>query len=335
MNISRHLKLSLITTIILSFMTCSMRADTVSIPVVYVDNYISVRSAVLYTEEESFHIGDVLHLAIDMEYAPNRVRIANLDETLLRDSWSQSPWIALQGDPVVTQSQTDTDLSKLEALYDFQVINCPDLSLPCPGGKIYTLEDISLGIEILDDDGRVVSNTDIRFKPSPGFVSLPSALTVINGRVESFNFYFPHRAFGTLAMEKINGTLPLMTFILGLLIITGMVLIPMAREWLRQRVHTGVGLLGNRWELVLDRLDNDSLEDEEYWEGVRVAITWYCFDEYKINPIHWQQDEDVSTGDDVIDQLKVVYHEAMTAPTIEQSQRNDIVRQVTDLLKGK
>ena len=319
------------TLLVLCFGLSPLYAKSFSLPVVYTDNNINIRSSVLFTEESSFHLGDLLHLAITLEFDANRVRISNLDETLLKDSWNESPWVAHRRSPQVTRSELDNGLTQLQAFYEFQIIACPSPGVQCPGGKAYALNDIILGVDLIDDNGRVVSTSDVNFRPSPGFVGLPSALMLNNGRLESFNLYFPGRAFGLPVPATVNPNPSLFLFIAGLVLLSMMVVAPAAKSWLRHRVTTQIGILGSRWEHVLDRLQNNKLEKEEFWEGVRVAITWYCYDEFKINPVHWSEADD-KTGDE-LEQLKTLYIQATQGAELSREQRKDIVNQLTENFK--
>jgi hypothetical protein len=330
--IKNGIQLYLAALLTLSFASCSLQAKSFFAPVVYSDNYINVRSSVLFTEEQSFHLGDVLYLLITVEFAADRVRISNLDQTLLTDSWSESPWLALRGPPQVSNTLSNNGLTRLEAFYGFQIIACPIPALQCPGGKNYVLEDITLGIELMDDNGRVVSTEDIDFRPSPGFVGLPSALAINNGRLESFNLYFPGRAFGLPVSADVDPVPSLLLFIVGLVLVSVMVVAPTARTWLRHRVTAQIGILGKRWEHVLDRMQDPSLEDNEFWEGVRVAITWYCYDEFKINPVHWSESGDKTDAEE-LDQLKDLYTQAAYAGELSPSQREVILGKLADAFK--
>ena len=305
-------------------------AKTYSIPVVYSDNYIDVRSSVLFTEEETFHLGDALYLAITLEFNSDRVGIINLDETLLTDSWGESPWIVHRGAPQISSSAAEKGLTRLHAFYEFQIVSCPDPGVICPGGKLYPLGDITLGVELKDDNGRVVSTEDIGFRPSPGFVGLPSALTLNNGRLESFNLYFPSRAFGLPIAAGVNPDPSLLLFVIGLVLVSVMVVAPTARTWLRHRVTKQMGILGNRWEHVLDRLQDETLADDEFWEGVRVAITWYCHDEFKINPLQWSTDRKDELSEDVLNQLRAVFIKAMHGSDLSAEQRKEIVKTLAE-----
>jgi hypothetical protein len=324
-------KIATMTLIVMCFVSCSAYTKSYSLPVVYTDNHINVRSSVVFTEEESFHLGDLLHLAISLEYDPNRVRISNLNETLLSESWRESPWVALRGAPQLERIDLENGLTRIDAFYQFQIVDCPAPGGQCPGGKAYAMTDITLGVDLIDDNGRVVSTTDVNFRPSPGFVGLPSALMLNNNKLESFNLYFPGRAFGLPIPATVNTNPSLFLFILGLILVSVMVVAPTARSWLRHRVSTQIGILGNRWERVLDRLQEESLEGEEFSEGVRVAITWYCHDEYKINPVHWSAADD-NTGED-LQALKTLYLQATQGTEQSSEQRAAIVKQLTENFK--
>ena len=302
-------------------------------PIVYTDTNLTIRSTILNHEEKTFHIGDVQVVKIAVEYDPSRVRLINLDNTLIQNSWQDINWIVPRGGPRLSHTQTGPDRNRAEAWYEIQVLACPDSAEQCPGGKIYALQDIALGIDLIDEDGRVISTTDIEFRPAPGFISLASALTLINGRVESFNFYFPHRAFGAPFILSVNPMPPLMLFIVGILLLGGFVVAPSARIWIRHHIPGRLGLLGERWERVLDRLEDDSLPDEEFWEGIRVAVAWYCFDESGINPVHWGTNEPENTGNENIARLREIYIRAINASTTIPEKRKDTLDELKGLLK--
>jgi len=319
--------------ILLGFVSSYANAKLFSIPVVYVDKYITVRSSVLFAEEKSFHLGDVLSLAVFLEFDPNRVSISNLDETLLLESWRESLWVSYRGPPQVISSKNEKDLTRLEAFYDFQITGCPNPDTQCPGGKAYPLSEITLGTNLMDDSGRVVSTTDISFRPSPSFVGLPSALMLNNGRLESFNLYFPSRAFGLPISANVNPNHSLILLIIGLILVSTMVVVPTARSWLRHRVTTQIGILGNRWERVLDRLQGEKLDDEEFTEGVRVAITWYCYDEYRVNPVYWSEAEN-KISESALFPLKSIYLQVTQGTKLDIQQRVDMLKQLTEIFKG-
>ena len=324
----RHLLLVLL----LGLISCQAMTKTLSAPVVYSDNYINVRSAVLFTEETPFHLGDVLYLAIMLEFNQDRVQISNLDETLLADSWRNSPWIVHRGPPQLTRSIMANGLARLEAIYAFQIMACPNPEAQCPGSKAYVLDDVSLGMDLIDDNGRVVSTVDINFRPAPGYIGLPSALTMLDGKLESFNLYFPGRALGLPVSATVNTTPSLLLFILGLILISSMVVAPAARTWLRHRVTARLGILGKRWEHVLDRLQNETLDDLEFQEGVRVAITWYCNDEIGVNPVHWSE-SDLKTGKENLQPLRTLYMQSALGSELTVGQRKEVISQLVQFFK--
>lgn len=321
-----------LTATLLGLICCQAYAKIYSSPVVYSDKNISIRSSVLGSEETSFHLGDVLYLIIVLEFNPDRIRITNLNEKLLTESWRDSPWVAQSVPPQVTLDTIENGLARVEALYAFQILACPNPGVQCPGGKSYVLGDINLGLDLLDDNGRAVSTVDVNFSPSPGFVGIPSALTMIDGKLDSFNLYFPGRAFGLPISATVNSTPSLLLFIIGLLLISSMVVAPAMRTWLRHRVTTRVGILGKRWEHVLDRLQTETLEDLEFREGIRVAITWYCYDELRINPVHWTEADNI-TGEDSLQKLKKLYLQVSLGSAISAEQRKEVVEQLAQSFK--
>ena len=131
-------------------------------PVVYQDQYITVRSSIAGVEDGTHHLGDVLTAYIKLEYDPRRVRTLNLDETLLEQAGREVPGINLQGAQRLSIPEPAGNRTGIEAEYDFQLLGCPDGSAPpCPGGKVFSLPDLSLGIELIGDDGRAVSSTPL------------------------------------------------------------------------------------------------------------------------------------------------------------------------------
>jgi len=328
----KNLTYGFLIAILIGFDCCNVYADMYSSPVVYSDKNITIRSSVLDFEQESFHIGDVLHLVVILEFNPDRIRITNLNETLLTESWRDAHWYAQSGVPQVKLENLENGLAQAEAIYEFQIVACPNPGEQCPGGKTYILDDINLGLDLLDDNRRAVSTVDANFRPSPGYVGLTSALTVVNGKLDSFNLYFPARALGMPEFASVNSLPSLFLFIIGLVLICSLVIAPFVRTWLRKRVSARVGILGKRWEHVLDRLQNESLEDQELREGIRVAITWYCYDEYKINSVHWT-DADKNAGEDSLQQLKKLYLRVSLEDEISADQRKEFIRQLAQSFK--
>ncbi len=268
-----------------------------------------------------------------MEYIPNQIRIVNLDESLLNLSWDKVPGFYLQNGHRIIQDTSESNKIILTAFYEFQLVACSGgVEPPCPGGKIYPLPDLLIGMDFIGGDGRVISNTEVNFRPWPGYIALASALPLREGALEPFTFYFPRRAYGLPVPLELNRYPAIFLLFAGLLTIGGTVMAPAARAWMRRRVPSRIGLLGTRWERVIDRLQEEQLTDEEFWEGVRVAITWYCYDVIEFNTLRWTENtEDHELQNNELSRLKAVYVEAMNPKEVSGEKRTEVLEILTGL----
>ena len=320
---------------LVSILNASVIAQDVPViePVVYSDQYLIVRSSIKNIEYETYHVGDILSLTVNLEFAPNQIHIVNLDESLLNQTWAELPGFFIHGEPRIDQDTSDVNKTMLTAVYEFQIVACSGgVEPPCPGGKIYPLPDLVIGIDLLGNDGRVISNNEINFRPWPGYIALASALPLREGALEPFTFYFPRRAYGLPVPLELNRYPAIFLLFAGLLTIGGTVLAPAARAWMRRRVPSRIGLLGSRWERIIDRLQDEHLTDEQFWEGVRVAITWYCYDEIDFDTLQWtENNEDLESPDNELERLKVIYMEAMNPQEANVERRSDVLEILTRL----
>jgi len=309
-------------------------------PVVYEDRNITVRSSVINIESETFHLGQVISVVIGLDYQPSRVRTVNFDGTLLAGSWDQLEWISLVDGPRLSKRTVSDNYTSVEAIYDFQLLGCPEVVTPCPGGKLYQLPDISLYLELIDDNQRVVSTDQVIFRPWPGSIAVTSALPLIGGKLAPFQFYFPRRAFGLPVSVEANPYPMLIIFFVGFLTIGGMAFAPVARIWVRHRFPSRISILDSRWEMVLDRLREDNIKDDEFWEGVRVAITSYCHDLYNLNTVHWAMESadnssQTESNDEEIVNLKKLYLNATYGRILDDDLRSEILSNLATIFDRK
>ena len=229
-----------------------------------------------------------------------------------------------------------TTLASMEAVYEFQPVGCPGAVIPCPGGKVYRLPQLSLGIELIDDGGKVVSTEELAFTPWPGYVALPSSLSVTNNKIEPFEFYFPRRAFGLPEPVEFNSLPSVLLLLVGLLTLGMMVVAPAARTWMRRRVVPArMGLLCSRWKRVLDRLQDEKIEDDEFLEGIRVAITWYCHDMFRINTLKWSTRDGVEPDTGQLVRMKAMFVETLQARSLDNEQRREMLTALTEIFRQR
>lgn len=319
------------------FYPASLQAqdDNRSVHVVYEDQYITVRSSIDAFEGNTFTLGDILTLKIGVEYDSERVRVVNLDESLLTTAWGQTAWMYVPDEPPRVFHETGNGISRSEAEYTFQVIGCPGEEIPCPGGKVYQLPELSLSIEILGEDAGIVSATDVPFRPWPNYVPLASALPLLSGNIQPFNFYFPNRALGMPISINIDHQYVFMILALvALLTSISVAFAPVVKIWARRNISSRSRILGTRWERVLDRLHDESLQEEEFWEGVRTVITWYSHDLFNENIMQWLiRRGNGDPGQTISERLKELLEESARGEKISHVRRQEVLKILVESLE--
>lgn len=106
---------------------------------------------------------------------------------------------------------------------------------------------------------------------------------------------------------------------------------------MRRRVPSQIAIFGTRWERVLDRLQDENIRDEEFWEGIRTAITWYYHDQYRLDTLQWfVEDNHAEFGsDEETNQLKKLFLEATCGGEVDGKRREDVLNILSNLFERK
>ena len=175
---------------------------------------------------------------------------------------------------------------------------------------------------------------DVDFRPWPGYAALASALALREGDVQAFEFYFPRRAFGMPVQVELNTAPAVLLALAGILTLGGIGFTPAAKAWMRHRIPARVGILGARWEQVLDRLRDEGLSDEEFWEGVRLAVNWYYHDQYGASTLEWLEVSAAQgPGDGEIERLRALFLEAMSGGPAGAGRRKEVLDELSDIFE--
>jgi hypothetical protein len=282
--IRKNLFLALLTTV-----TCIEAQEYV--PQVYQDDYILVRSGIEQAGRSPVHLGDRLSLLIDTEFPAGEVAVENLDEQYFIRNWGSEKGITLITTPELTRSQLGGGQTRVQARFDFQILDCPGELISCRGNKLYELPIFTLGYQILDSGGNVLNNKSVRFNPNPGYIVVMQALDVREGPLDDLSAYLGNSGYPSA--QGVPDTAGAGTWA----ILTGSILFLLSffpvllRKESVRRVE-GTRKAQNRWEKVLAVLQKEGdYSDEEWSDLLRRCATWYSMDVLGINPYELLNDE--------------------------------------------
>lgn len=278
-------KCSLILLISWLFAAGSLQASPV--PVVYDDEYVSIKAGVPAVGVRPLHIGDVLSLVIAIEYHPGRSRPQLLDGDFFNRSFAEHRSIALIGEPQITNIKQNDGKQRLQATWQFQVLGCPDETTSCPGSRHYELPILSLTYQLVDDAGNTLNHKAARFLPWPGQIAISPALPIVDGD-NAFSDLFPAGAYPeTAGTELMPGISWIATF-------AGLILLAASFGRTAAPAKTAAvprteGVLSTRWQRALAAAEDRSIDDAKRSDLLRRSFTWYCLDEVGENPYRWLQ----------------------------------------------
>lgn len=258
-----------------------------TVPTVYQDDNIIVRAGIVEAGTAAVHIGDALTLSIDVLFAPDRVRIENLDDEWLQQAFAATPQIRQYRTSTVQTRKRTNGRVGISGEWQLQVLDCPPQITSCPGPGSYELPVIALSYELADADGRFSSDRrSVRFQPWPGSIGVAAALAGELQTDASIVDVLPGGAYpAPLAITKASpgGTT---------IVVAGMLLfaagLAMARR-VQAPAHTVAVSTApsSRWEYALYRLFDDTLDDEQWSDMLRRSFAWYCTDRLRLNPYSW------------------------------------------------
>ena len=301
------------------------------VPEVYKDDYVVVRSGVMESGSQPINLGDQLNLTIEIDFKTDEVLVENLSEDIFRRNWGTEKGLVLNNPPLVTVTTVNERISKLRAVYPFEVLDCPGEVISCPGHKMYTLPVITLGYQILDNSGAVVNNKSIRFNSWPGSLVVTPVLHVDHEGLGEFASYFPDGAYSGSVGYTDTYTGGLWTALFGgLLVLTSFAPALFASPAPRRTEVSRQS--GKRWENVLALLqDNpDRFTDEEWSDLIRRSAVWYCMDEYAFNPYTWLTDPS-SGNTQTLQTFRSYFIDVMNEEGIDKADRSGFVSRFREL----
>jgi hypothetical protein len=303
------------------------------VPDVYQDDYIIVRAGIEEAGRVPVHLGDKLSLVIEAEFSGNEVIVEDLDEQLFERSWGSEKGIRLIHAPEIVRTQEANGITILRSIFSFQVVDCPGEFTSCRGNKTYALPVFSLGYQIVDVSGNVVNNKSVRFNPEPDSVVVMQALDIRGeGGLEKLSTYLGNAGYPAaleLIKDNESGMWPLL--IGGLIFMVSFFPVLFSKNTTRRTDDPRRAR--NRWEKVLVFAEDKSneLSDEEWSDLLRRCVTWYCMDEYNINPYTWLSDGNSEGESQAVSNLRAYFFEVLNQEGIDKTLRSDYVNKFSAL----
>ncbi len=261
------------------------------IPQVYQDEFIIVRSGIAQAGRNPVHLGDRLSLMIEAEFPTGEVAVENLNEQYFERNWGSEKGIVLNTAPELVRDNTG-EHTRLQAKFDFQILDCPGEQISCRGNKLFELPIFTLGYQIIDAGGGVLNNKSVRFIPDPGYVVVMQSLDVREGPLDELSVYLGNNGYpSAMSLPDTDGagTWALLT---GSVIFLFSFFPVLFSKQPARRVET-TRKARNRWEKALSALQDQSgtTSDEEWSDLLRRCATWYCMDVFQTNPYDLLSDE--------------------------------------------
>lgn len=302
-----------------------------TMPVVYQDDYVVIRSGVKEIGHEPVHLGNTLSLVVEAVFNGDRVRLEALDGQLFRRNWSDDKAIALYRPPEVTKSTNAGGATVLRAVYRFQILGCPKGKPACPGPKVYQLPDFPVGYEIVDQAGNVQNKKSARFRPWPGILPVTNALPVAaGGEVGDFNNYFPDGGFPRALDVEDRGSAGLGLATAGILVFVGGFGFLSRRKAAPHRFAATAGGQ-RRWEKALAALHDAGLPDQEWADLLRRCAVWYSLDELGFNPCAWLNEGAAARPGNGEDVFRTFFYDVLEREGIAPAERDDFLRRFREM----
>jgi hypothetical protein len=253
------------------------------VPEVYQDDEVTVRAGIAEIGLQPIHMGDALSMVIQLEFDDRVLRIETLDSDFFRRVYAKQKGFKLYAPPVITKTRTAGGDAAIQAVWPFQILDCPGELENCPGDKIYTLPVISISYQLIDPAGQALNNKSVRFQPWPGQIAVSPAIASMTDAAAGITNFFPHGAYPKSRTLEQKPYAVWLAMVGGILIL----LMGMSSRVSGNRMHHHRGIsrpAANRWERALSQLHQQSLQDEQWADLLRRCMSWYCLDELGCNP---------------------------------------------------
>lgn len=295
---------------------------------VYRDDFVTVRAGILEIGSQPIHLGDAVSLTIEVEFDAAQVRVETLDSDFFQRTFANHKSIKLYGPPAVTRQSRSRDLVEIRAVWQFQILDCPEDLANCAGDKIYELPVIAIAYQLVNEAGETLNNKSARFKPWPGRIAVARTISDSAGE---FSDYFPGGAYPEALPINDRHYAGLLAAIGGGFIfalgVGGRLL---GRESRPHAMQTR--LPANRWESALAELHGGSLADDQWADMLRRCATWFCLDELDCNPYAWLADSGQSiSGKPNLTEFHGFFVDVLGQESIGKEHRNEYVSRFTRL----
>lgn len=299
----------------------SVSAQT-STPIVYEDEYVTVRAGLLESGTTAVHLGDPLTLIINVAFDAQQVQIENLDDAVFQRIFSAMPAIRQLASSTVTTNKESADRVQLTGHWRLQVVTCPDQLTSCPGLRSYELPMMTIAYQLIDDAGGRTDGRAARFRPWPGKIDVATAVTVIAEPGATITDSLPGGAYDK--PQAVAEFAPARFALLAagvLLLVVGYFSSTHDRRpgslTIRSHDHD------SRWQHTLVSLKEDTLADDAWSDLLRRCVTWYCIDELSLNPYSWlgATASDVANSTDTASELRDFFLDVLHQETIAEDRR--------------
>ena len=299
----------------------SVQAST---PIVYEDEYVTVRAGLLESGNRAVHLGDPLSLIINVVFDAQQVQIENLDDAVFQRVFSAMPGIRLHAPTTVTTNKESGNRVQVTGHWRLQVLACPNELTSCPGPRSYELPMMTVAYQLIDDAGGSTDGRAARFRPWPGKIDVAPAVAVTPEPGATITDILPGGAYDS--PQPVAELAPARSTLLAagvLLLVTGFLANKRERRPLAVRSHDR----NARWEHTLVRLTNDTISDDEWSDLLRRCVTWYCMDELGRNPYAWlgATASDAASGTDSPSGLREFFLDVLHQESIDPSRRADFL----------
>jgi hypothetical protein len=259
---------------------------------VYQDDYISVRAGIEQAGRKPVHLGDRLTLLIEAEFPAGEVAVENLNEQYFERNFGSEKAISLISTPVLTRMDAGGGQTRIQARFDFQILDCPGDLISCRGNKLYELPVFTLSYQILDSGGNVLNNKSVRFNPDPGYIVVMQALDVREGPLDDLTAYLGNSGYpSALSIPDTQGAGSWALLTGSVLFLFSFFPVLFSKDPVRRVEDTRKPR--NRWEKALAALqeEGNDYSNEEWSDLLRRCASWYCMDVLGKNPYDLLGDE--------------------------------------------
>lgn len=311
-----------ISTVAATLLLATTAAATTAVPVVYEDNYVTIRAGITDVGLRPLHLGDVLSFIVAVEFESDAVQVENLDDAWFERVFSDVAAVHLAGPAEITVSNLAAGRVRVTTLLRLQLLDCPDAAPSCAGSKSYTLPVASVSYRLAGSADNAPDSRSARFRPWPGTLTLASALAVIPTPDVEFAELFPTGAHATpVAVEPPAQAGPVLLLAGAALLVAGFVAgrRPGRSHPAPLRTHRE----RRRWETAMAALARDDLQDDEWSDLLRRSLTWYCLDELGRNPFGWLGSAGDSGAGSGVEAARALFLEVLQCERVAPGQRSE------------